>query len=200
MGNCCGSTATVPSEPPRPTPQTQPEPSHPASSAPQTNHQTSKSSLVGSYQMSSVASSSHRSSEKHRGTVQGNGETRPVMTPTSPSKPRAPTTPSRALSQDSSQTHRHGTVNMSSWGDVLASQDSRHQGTFPQPPGPMNRRRKSENVLGNGHTSQFGSFLTQGAGQTPPEGQESRPRFPPTLQGLLLNDFRYAVGRCPISP
>jgi hypothetical protein len=187
MGNCCGSAATVPSEP-MPYPQHAPAPSHPSS----TSHTlpVAEESL-----QSSVVWSSHGSNGKHaRATVQDN------------SKPRAPT-PSRALSQDweSSRPHRDGTDDLPSFGNVLASQDSRRQETVSQrtrlhTPGRMDRRMNSENVFGNGRTPQFGQFLTPGAGQIPVEGQEGRPRFPSTLQSLLSNDFRYAVGRCPISP
>ena len=202
--NCCGGTATVLSEP---TPK--PQPQHPRlgglANAAEANHQTSKFPLHGSYQMSSVVSSSHGSNEKHsRTSVQDNHET--ATTSTSPSKPRAPTL-SRALSQDweSSQPHRGGTDDLPSSGNVLASKDPHRQETVPRKirlhtPGRMNRRMNSENVFRNGHTPQFGQFLTPGAGQMPVEGQEDRPRFPSTLQSLLANDFRYAVGCCPISP
>jgi hypothetical protein len=200
MGNCCGSAATAPSKPIVATPL-QPELPRPVKTV-QTNHQASKSSLDGSCQKSSAVSSSHGSNEKlARATVQDNRET---VTSTSSSKPLAPI-PSRALSQDweSSQRHRDGTDYPASFGDAFASQDPYRQETVPQrtrvhTPGRMNRRMKSETLSSNGHTPQFGPFLTPGAGQ-PVEGQEGRPRFPSTLQSLLSNDFRYAVGRCPIS-
>ena len=196
MGNCCGGTATVPSEP---TTKPQPEPSHPAKTT-QTNYQTSESSLDGSYQKSSVVSS-YGGNEKHaHTTVQDNRGT--VSTATSSSRPRA-LIPSRALSQDgkSSQPHHDGTDNLPSWGVALASQDPRRQETFPH--GTSSGRMKrinSENVSGYGRTPQFGPFLTPWAGQMQVEGQERRPRFPSTLQGLLSNDFRYVAGRFPISP
>ena len=192
MGNCCGSAATVPSKPkpsePKPYPQLAAPPSHSSS----TSHTLP---VAEESPQSSVVWSSHGSNRTHaRATVQDN------------SKPRAPT-PSRALSQDweSSRPHRDGTNDLPSFGDVFASQDSRRQETVSQrtrlpTPGRMNRRMNSENLLGNGHTPQFGQFLTPGAGQMPVEGQEGRPRFPSTLQSLLSNDFRYAVGHCPISP
>jgi hypothetical protein len=192
MGNCFGrsSTATEPSVPaPQPKKSQPPCPAKPA----QTNHQTPKSSLDGSYQ-----ESSHGSNKKHAGaTVQDRGE---AETATASPKSLVPGL-SRAMSQDwgSSQPHRDGT-NYPSWGNILlSSEDPHRQERFPQgtplhSPGRMNRRMNSENVLRNGHTP--GSFLTRGA----VEGQEGRSRFPPTLQGLLSNDFRYAVGRCPISP
>ena len=198
MGNCCGSAATVPSEP-MPYPPPAPAPSHPSS----TSHALP---VAEESHQSSVVRSSHGSNGNHaRVTVQGNGQT--VTTSTSSSKPHAPT-PSRALSQDweSSRPHRDGTDDLPSFGNVLASQDSPHEETaVPRrtrlhTPGRMNRRMNSENVFRNGHTPQFGQFLTPGAGQMPVEGQEGRPRFPSTLQSLLANDFRYAVGRCPISP
>jgi hypothetical protein len=148
-----------------------------------------------SYQRSPVPSS-HGSSAG--ATVQDRGEA--VTTATSSFISRAPMPLSRALSQDrgSSQPHRDDT-NYPSWGNILSSEDSHRQERFPQgtplhSPGRIKRRVNSENVLRNGHTP--GSSLTRGA----VEGQEGRSRFPPTLQGLLSNDFRYAVGRCPISP
>jgi hypothetical protein len=194
MGNCCGGTAIVPSEPIPPL-------LLPARTA-QTNHQASNSLSDGS---SSVVSSSHGSNEKHaRAAVQANRET--VTISISSSIPRAPM-PSRALSQDweSSQPHRDGIEDLLSFGDALASQDPHRQETVLQrtrlhTPGRTARRMNSENVLGNGRTPQFGPFLTAGVGQMPAEGQEVRPRFPSTLQSLLSNDFRYAVGHCPISP
>ena len=181
MGNCFGrSTATEPSVP---TPQPKKsQPLCPAKPA-QTSHQTPKS-----YQRSS-----HASNEKHAGaTVQDRGE---AKTATSSPKSLAPML-SRALSdRGSSPPHRDGT-NYPSWGNVLSPEDSHRQESFPQgtplhSPGRMKRRINSENVLRNRHIP-----VTRGT----VEGQEGGSRFPPTLPGLLSNDFRYAVGRCPISP
>lgn len=187
MGNCFGrSTATEPSVP---TPQPKKsQPLCPAKPA-QTNHQTPKPSLDGSYQ-----ESSHGSNKKHAGTTfQDRGE---AETATSSPKSRVPAL-SRAMSQDwgSSQPHRDGT-NYPSWGNILPPDDSHRQESFPQgaplhSPGRMKRRINSENVLRNRHIP-----VTRGT----VEGQEGGSRFPPTLQGFLSNDFRYAVGRCPISP
>jgi hypothetical protein len=197
MGNCCGSTATKPS-----VSETTPTPPPGPAETTQTNHQASGSSSDVSYQKSSVVSSSHGSNEKLRqkhahATVQDNRGT--VSTSTYSPKPRA-LTPSRALSQDwqSSQRHHNGIGNLPLWGDVLASQDLHHQETSPHgTPSGRIKRMNSENVFVNGRTPQFGQFLTPGAMSV--EGQEDRPRFPSTLQSLLSNDFRYAVGRCPIS-
>ena len=93
MGNCCGSNATVPSEP---SPQLQIRLPRPA------EHQPSSSSLDGSNQGSSVVSATHASggNEKHApALVQDNRGTVPTRTSTSPSSHHAPT-PSRVLSQD----------------------------------------------------------------------------------------------------
>jgi hypothetical protein len=203
MGNLCGSARTVSSEPPsEPTPKVQRKPSRSANMA-QTTPQTSKFSQDGSDQKSFV-SSSHGSNVEHvPAAAQDNRGT--VTTSTPPFKHRA-ATPQRVRSQDweSSQPHGDGTDYLPTFGDVLASQDPRRNETLPhgtrlRSSGRMNRMN-SENVFGNGRTPLFGPFLTPaGAGQVPVEGQESRPRFPSTLQSLLSNE-RYAGGRCPISP
>ena len=163
----------------------------------ETNYQASKSSQDDSHQKPSAVSSSPARNEKYtRATVQDNHGA--DVTASTPSfKPRAPKA-SRALSHDwkSSQRPRDGAEYVQSFDDVLASHHPRRQETFPRlPPSGRMNRMNSENVLGNGRPSQFGQFLTPGA----VEGQESRPRFQSTLQGLLSN-HRYAVGRCPISP
>jgi hypothetical protein len=193
MGNCCGSPATVPSEP-------QPEPPRSAITVP-TILQTSEPSSDGSYRKSSVSSSHGSNENRARATAQYNSGT---VTTTPPSKSRA-TTPKRVRSQDWESSQPRDGTDYTSFVGALASQDPlarRHEtaphGTRLPPSGRINRMN-SENIFGNGHTPRFGPFLTPEPGQVPVEGKEGRPRFPSTLQSLLSNE-RYAGGCCPISP
>lgn len=96
------------------------------------NHQTYRSSLGGSFQKSSVvsSSSSHDNNERHPcAVVQDNRET--VMTSTSSPIPRA-LTPSCVTSQDPGPSlPPHDVRALPSFGDVFASHDSILQETFP---------------------------------------------------------------------
>jgi hypothetical protein len=73
-------------------------------------------------------------------------------------------------------------------------------------PSHLSRRRNrtaSTAGHGDGHRRvgiQSMSGLSSATGQITAGRQRGRRRFPSTLQSLLSNDFRYAVGRCPISP
>ena len=63
-------------------------------------------------------------------------------------------------------------------------------------------RTTSASLLGNRHPpggTRFESRSAPRTGRTQPKRQESRPPFPPTVQSLLSNDFRYAVSRCSLS-
>ena len=73
-------------------------------------------------------------------------------------------------------------------------------------PSHLSRRRNrtaSTAEHGNGHRRagiQSMSGLSSATGQITAGRQRGRPRFQSTLQSVLSNDFRYVVGRCPISP
>ena len=207
MGNICGSTRTISSEPPshpsKPilkTPKLEYKPSGLANTV-EKDPQASKSSLGGSDQKSS-ASSSHSSNVLHEpATTRDNRGTVTVSIP--PLKHRA-VPPLRVRSQDwETSQPRDGTDYLRTFGDALASQDPRRNETLlNRAPLHLSRRMtrmNSENIFGNGRTPLFGPFLIPVAGQVPVGGQEGRQRFPSTLQSLLSNE-RYAGGRCPISP
>src|SRR5713226_2021907 len=193
MGNCCGSSATVPSES-GPAPKTQAGDPHPQNTS-QSTHQTSEPLSVASYRTSFVVSSPNGSSGRHGDpTVQHDHE----MSQTTSYEPRAVRSEhvrSRSRTLESSQRHRDGTGHLPPSGGVPAAEDPRHQETFPHrvrlhPPS-QRPLTKSEVVPGRGHPPRFESFSVSGINQTPVE-KRGQPRFRPTLQSLLSKDFKYA--------
>jgi hypothetical protein len=200
MGNCCGSSATVPSEsaPTAPALKTQAGDRHSQNTS-QSAYQASEPLSTASDQTLHVVSLPNGNDEKHPDpTVPRRRGTTPITLHT----PRA-VRPERVQSQglESALRDRDGADYLPASGDVLAAQNPRRQETFSQrprlhPPGEISRA-KSDNPLGNEHSTQFGSFQVLGTNSTPVEKQ-GPPRFRPTLQSLLSKDFRYAVSRCPI--
>ncbi len=121
-------------------------------------------------------------------------------TPTTSHKPRA-VRPERVQSQglEFAQRYRDDADHLPASGDVPAARDPRRQETFSQrarlhPPGEMSWT-KSENPLGNGHSTQFVSLQVNEVPRAIPTPVEKQglSRFRPTLQSLLSKDFRYAV-------
>jgi hypothetical protein len=99
----------------------------------------------------------------------------------------------------------------SSGGDVFTSQypDREDMRSRQNPPGGTGRMQRTRSVSMDvtalqgaplQSSSRRNRTASSATGQSAAGRQGARSRFPFALQSLLPNDFRYAVGRCPICP
>ena len=213
MGNCCGSSATIPSS------------AHPLAKAGyaqetvQSTHPTSNHTSG----LSSVAPSPKVSSEKPaHDTARHEGEM-PLPKPSavSPERVRSQASQRRRDSRGRPPSPSGGVVvvmqhsnrpemlsNKYSFGkrgslqrsramsmDTTISQEDRLHSSGQR------TRTTSASLLGNRHPpggTRIESRSAPRIGRMQAKRQESRPPFPPTVQSILSNDFRYAVRRCPL--
>ena len=204
MGNCCGGSATVPSEsssPSKPVPVHTVPSSH-STFTPSSHVASSSKSISGT----PVYDTAHHEYE---------------MTTLSPEN--SAVAPERLRSQDSTSSQRrrddrdyppppsdsnpHGQEMRSLYrhrGPPSKPQKSRPTATTspqgpPSHPSSQMTRTPSTFLHGDDRSQPTGtqpeSGLASGTGQMPVDRQERRPRFPSTLQTVLSNDFR-CVARC----
>ena len=175
MGNCCGSPATVPSSEPRPAQEAQPPlPIRPAPIPPsEPSRTTSVSSRRGSIKR-------HTS-----GTAQLEGDRPPRNSGVGTSE--------RARSQ-TLQTSRRQEVNLQQYPSGGTDSSQRHRTKSMN--APQRQRSHSSGPRPRTASASASASASQAVSASSSEG---RPRFPPSLQSLLINEFRYVVRRCPIS-
>ena len=173
MGNCCGSAATVPSSEPRPVQEAQPPaPTRPPPILPS-----------GPSRTPSVASRRGSIKKHTSGTAQLDGE-RSLRN-------SGAGTSERARSQ-TLQTSRPQEVNLQPYPSGGTDSSQRHRTKSMNAP----QRQRSHSSGPRPRTASASASVSQAVSTSSPEG---RPRFPSSLQSLLINEFRYVVRRCPIS-
>ena len=191
MGNCFGksATSTVPSSASRPVQAGNPQEARP--SAPTRPPGPPPIPLSAPSRTPSV-SSRRGSSQRHtRGTAQQEGE-RPLRNSgvvTSERSERSERARSQTL-QNSPPQEIH--LQQYSSGGTDTSQRHRTKSMNA----PQRQRSHSSGPRPRTASASASASASQAVSASSPEG---RPRFPPSLQSLLINEFRYVVRRCPIS-
>jgi hypothetical protein len=212
MGNCCGSSATLPPSsppagnplevvpptapthpPPKPSPRHPPTPSVvqlPKGRSGQPAPDAAQHAGEAPSPRPSAAPPEHARSQAAPRRADSRGYT---LSPSGDAPVMQHTLPEIVLPQHPHNSRRHPSrLSRSPSMDPASLLGARSQPSIEM------TRTASTSFLPNGHlppAPQFESLLVPRTHKR----QESRPNFPPALQGLLSNDFRYAVRRCSIS-